>query len=76
MLKSNYKEALRRLKCTERQLEKKPDKKDKYEKAIMEYVEMGFARELSKEESSQMLKEEHYVIPHHAVSKKPEFRQK
>lgn len=68
-LESNYKEAFIRLKATEKQLLKNSDKKEQYEKAIMDYVKLGFARELSKEEVDAVLKEEHYIIPHHAVFK-------
>ena len=66
---SNYPEAVRRLKCTEKQLERSIDRKEKYENAIMEYVKLGFSRELNNTEAEEILKQEHFIIPHHAVFK-------
>lgn len=68
-LESNYTEALRRLECTEKQLLRVPSKLETYDKAIMEYVNLGFAKQLNEEEIQDMLNQEHYFIPHHAVFK-------
>jgi len=47
---SNYQEAKTRLYSTEKSLRKNPEKLKTYNTAIMEYVDKGFAHELTEHE--------------------------
>ena len=68
-LMSNYNEAFSRLLTTERSLKKNPEKKEAYTTAINEYVENGFARELTNSELDEIDSCKRYYIPHHPIFK-------
>ena len=68
MLSNNYVSAKGQLESTERRLMKNEEKKQKYGKAIEEYVELGFAKELTPAESQELRwSKDAYFVPHHAV---------
>ena len=68
-LMSNYNEAFSRLLTTERSLKKDPEKKEAYITAINEYVENGYARELTNSELDEIDSCKRYYIPHHPIFK-------
>ena len=66
---SNYNEAFSRLLTTERSLKKNPEKREAYTTAINEYVENGFARELTNSELDEINVSKRYYIPHNPIFK-------
>jgi len=67
-LSNNYVSAKKQLESTERRLEKNDDMKQQYGKAIEEYVELGFAKEIAPKESEELRwSKDAYFVPHHAV---------
>ena len=66
LLPNNYPLAERRLESLERSLSKNEEKAKMYNRAIEEYIENGWARPLTKEESQSNVKPVYY-LPHHGV---------
>ena len=63
-LENNYRQAARRLESIERRLIHDPEKAKAYNSAIKEYVEKGFAEEVSDEDDEDRTLR---YLPHHAV---------
>lgn len=68
-LSNNFVQARRFLESTEKRLNKNPEVRSQYCKAMNEYQEKGFARQLSEEELNEMKDQEVYNVPHHGASK-------
>ena len=66
---SNYQEAYQRLLTTEKGLRKHPLKRQAYSEAINQYVEHGFAIELSVQELEKVKSCSNYFVPHHPIFK-------
>ena len=75
-LVNNFDQALARLEATEKGLKHNVDKRDAYETAIHEYVDLGFAKELSEDELCKFDPGPMYFIPHHPVFKLPVIPQR
>lgn len=71
-LKNNYKKALRLLEATERRLRKDDEKKKLVSEAMQQYVDLGFAHELTPQEEEQFSQGQQYYIPSHPVFKESE----
>ena len=68
LIANNYVNAKKQLESTERRLMKNEESKQQYEKAIDEYVDLGFAKELSMKEAQEVRWSKNaYYVPHHAV---------
>jgi len=66
---SNYQEAKTHLYSTEKSLRKNPERLRAYNTAIMEYVDKGFAHELTEQELLNLNNKPKYFIPYHPVFK-------
>ena len=63
-LENNYAQAVRRLESIERRLKRDPVKAEAYGAAINQYVEKGFAEEVSEQRNEDGILR---YLPHHAV---------
>lgn len=63
-LENNYKMALRRLKLTEKRIEKEPILRESYEKTIESYLEKGYTRKVSRSKKKPV---EQWYLPHFPV---------
>ncbi|XP_059096805.1 uncharacterized protein LOC131891295 [Tigriopus californicus] len=68
-LENNYIQAKRLLESTEKRFDKCPELKIQYCKAMKEYEENGYAREVSRAEIEDLKNEEVFFIPHHGVAR-------
>ena len=66
---SNYYEAKMHLCSTEKSLRKNSERMKSYDNAIADYVNNGFARELTEQELIDLHDKAKYFIPHHPVFK-------
>lgn len=62
-LESNYGNALRILKSTERRLLRNPEKRKQFTESIEQYEKNGFAHELTEQEERDLEVKEHFYIP-------------
>ena len=63
----NYAMACNRLVSLERSLKKNPDKAADYNEVLEGYIEQGYARKLTSQES-KVKESKRWILPHHAVS--------
>ena len=63
---NNYNVALKRFNMLKKQLKRDPDFRKKYKDTINIYIEMGYAKKLSREEACNV-SEKRWYVPHHPV---------
>ena len=65
--------AEKRLRSLKRKLINSPELESKYRKAMEEYIRVGFARKLTKDEANRITDKTNYLPHHHVINKnKPE----